>query len=224
MKLIPILMASMLSLVVINLYATFNIGKNLKSIISVYESEQQILGSNGESGIVKVSPDGDPVKGRPDAPVTIVEFSDFQCPFCGSFFEQTLPQIEEKYIRSGKVNLVYRDFPLDFHKNAQKAAEAAECANAQGRFWVYHDKIFENQNALDADSLKKYAKDAGINVDKFNKCLDSGEMAREVQKDLNDGLLMGVEGTPAFFINDVKIVGSQPYSVFEQVIESKLNT
>lgn len=171
---------------------------------------------------VEVSADDDPVKGSENATVTIIEFSDFECPFCARFYEQTLPQIEENYINTGKVKLVYRDYPLGFHQNAQKAAEAAECADEQGKFWEMHDMIFENQNAIDTASLKQYAGQLGLNTSEFNDCLDSGRMASEVQKDFSDGSLYGVTGTPAFFINGVLVSGAQPYSVFEQVIEEQL--
>ena len=172
---------------------------------------------------VQISLDDDPVMGSEDAPVTIVEFSDFQCPFCARFFSQTLPLIEKDYIDSGKVKLVYRDFPLSFHQNAQKAAEASECADEQGKFWEYHDKMFENQNALDTTSLKKYAEDLGLDTAEFNDCLDSGQMASKVQNDVNDGQKYGVTGTPTFFINGIKVVGAQPYSAFHEVINQELN-
>lgn len=109
-----------------------------------------------------------------------------------------------------------------FHENAQKAAEASECADEQGKFWEYHDTIFENQNLIDISSLKKYAADLGLNTAEFDSCLDSGEMASEVQKDFKDGQSYGVQGTPAFFINGIPISGAQPYEVFEQAIESQL--
>jgi protein-disulfide isomerase len=175
---------------------------------------------------IEVSLDDDPVKGSPDAKVTIVEFSDFQCPFCQRFFLQTLPQIEEKYIKTGKVRFVYRDFPLNFHQYAQKAAEAAECADEQGKFWEYHDILFQKLSewaTVGESKFKEYAQQLGLDMQKFNQCLDSGKYANEVQKDYNDGLKYGVSGTPTFFINGIKIVGAQPYSVFEQIIEQELS-
>jgi protein-disulfide isomerase len=175
---------------------------------------------------IEVSLDDDPVKGSPNAKVTIVEFSDFQCPFCARFAAQTLPQIEEKYIKTGKVKLVYRDFPLNFHQYAQKAAEAAECADEQGKFWEYHDILFQKQSewaTVGESKFKEYAQQLGLNTQKFNQCLDSGKYANEVQKDYNDGLKYGVSGTPTFFINGIKVVGAQPYSVFEQIIEQELS-
>jgi len=136
---------------------------------------------------VQVSVDDDPSKGLATAPVTIIEFSDFECPFCARFYSQTLNQIEEKYIKTGKVRLVYRDYPLSFHPSAQKAAEGAECADEQGKFWEMHDKIFENQQAMGVSDLKRYAQEFGLNTSQFNDCLDSGKMASEVKKDFQDG-------------------------------------
>ena len=172
---------------------------------------------------VQVSVDDDPSKGLATAPVTIIEFSDFECPFCARFYSQTLGQIEEKYIDTGKVRLVYRDYPLGFHRNAQKAAEAAECADEQGKFWEMHDKIFDNQQAIAVSDLKRYAQEIGVNTAQFNGCLDSGEMASEVEKDFQDGQSYGVTGTPGFFINGIPLSGAQPFSAFERIIEQELN-
>ncbi|RMF06236.1 DsbA family protein [Candidatus Woesearchaeota archaeon] len=168
--------------------------------------------------------DDDPVKGDENAPVTIVEWSDFQCPFCGRFYSQTLSQIEDEYVKTGKVKIVYRDFPLSFHQHAQKAAEAAECADDQGKFWEFHDKIFENQRDLSEENLKKWAEELGLDTEKFNACLDSGEKADEVKADMQDGSAAGIRGTPGFIINGKLISGAQPYSVFKQAIEDALNS
>jgi len=148
---------------------------------------------------IEVSADDDAVLGNKNAPVTIIEFSDFECPFCGRFFSQTLPSIKKSYIDTGKVKLVYRDFPLSFHPNAQKAAEAAECAKEQGKFWEMHDLLFEKGVSGGINSFKQYAKDLGLDTVKFNSCLDSGRYTNEVQKDSQDGQSYGVSGTPTFF-------------------------
>ncbi|MEW5896813.1 MAG: DsbA family protein [Nanoarchaeota archaeon] len=166
--------------------------------------------------------DDDAVKGDKNAPVTIVEFSDYQCPFCQKFYTETFPQIEEKYIKTGKVKFVYRDFPLNFHQNAQKAAEAAECAGEQGKYYEMHNKLFEEGVDGGIDAFKQYAQDLKLDIAKFNQCLDSGKMKTEVQKDLQDGQSLGVSGTPAFFINGKEVVGAQPFSVFGQIIEQEL--
>ena len=182
-----------------------------------------------------VSLDNDPLKGNPDAPVTIVEFSDFQCPFCSRFFEQTLPLIEKNYVETGKVNLVYRDFPLDFHQNAQPAHIASECADEQDAFWEYHDILFEKQTEWQSlgfdlvnDRFLAYAEELGLNESTFTSCLQSNEIAQEIQSDLLEGRQYGTTGTPTFFVGNekhgyTKISGAQPYQNFVNVIESKLS-
>lgn len=172
----------------------------------------------------KVLEDDDAVKGDKKAKVTIVEFSDFECPFCGRFFQQTFPQINENYIKTGKVKLIYRDFPLSFHPQAQKAAEAAECAGEQNKYYEMHDKLFIDGVQGGVASFKRFAADIGLNTDKFNDCLDSDKMAKEVQKDMSDGAQYGVTGTPGFFVNGQLISGAQPYQKFQQVIEQALAT
>jgi len=171
--------------------------------------------------LVAASVDDDPAWGPEDAPVTIVEFSDFQCPFCSRFFSQTYPQIRQEY--EGKVRFVYRDFPLtSIHENAQKAGEAGECADDQGKFWDYHDTLFNNATALDDASLKSYASQLGLDTGAFDQCLDSGKYTEEVQKDYQEGISYGVTGTPAFFINGVSIIGAQPYANFKAAIDAAL--
>lgn len=172
--------------------------------------------------VVEVSEDDDPVKGSDNAPVTIIEFSDFQCPYCGKFYEETLPQITNTYIETGKVKFVFRDFPLGFHQYAQKASEAAECADEQEKFWEYHNILFENQDALTIDDLKQYASDLDLDTEQFNECLDSGKYEDEVNADIEDGSSYGVTGTPAFFINGQLLSGAQPFSAFQAVIEQEL--
>lgn len=176
--------------------------------------------------------DDDPVKGNNDAPVTIIEFSDFQCPYCGRFFKNTFPEIDKEYIKKGKVRYVFRDFPLEFHANAPKAAEAANCAGEQKKYWEMHDKIFDNQSSLTVDSLKEYAKELGLASGAFDSCLDSGRYVEEIKKDTEDGVQAGVSGTPSFFIgrsqkgsNEIvgkRIVGAQPWPVFKQAIDELL--
>lgn len=154
---------------------------------------------------------GAPVLGNKNAKVAMVEFSDFQCPFCQRFFKNTLPQIKSKYIDTDKVKFVYRHFPLPRHQNAQKAAEAAECASRQGKFEAYHNQLFINGQpdgaGLAAADLKKYADDLGLNKgvlgfkkNQFNQCLDNSETAEAVKKDIADGAGMSVGGTPTFLI------------------------
>jgi len=178
------------------------------------------VGSGGS--VVDVSIDDDAVKGDANAPVTIIEFSDYECPFCGRFYSDTLPQIISEYIDTGKVKLVYRDFPLNFHPQARKAAEAAECAGEQGKYYEMHDLLFEKGVSGGESSFKQYAKDIGLDSSEFDSCLDSGEMADEVQKDLDDGTAAGVSGTPGFFINGRQLSGAQPFSAFKTIIDEEL--
>jgi len=174
--------------------------------------------------IVDVSIDDDAILGDEDALVTIVEFSDFECPYCARFYSDTMGQIVSEYIDTGLVNLVFRDFPLSFHANAQKAAEATECAEEQDQFWEMHDTIFENQAAITVDDLKQYASDLGLDTEAFNECLDSDKYYDEVQNDFQEGQSYGVSGTPAFFINGRELVGAQPFSAFQEIIEEELNS
>ena len=165
----------------------------------------------------------DSVLGNTNANVTIVEFGGYQDPFSFKFYNETFSLIDSEYIKTGKVKFVFRDFPLSFHSQAQKAAEAAECAGEQGKYYEMHNKLFESGVAGGIASFKQYAKDIGIDSAKFNDCLDSGKMYDEVQKDYEYAISIGVGGSPTFFINGEKIVGSQPYSVFKQTIEQQLS-
>jgi len=171
---------------------------------------------------VVVSDDGDPSMGDKDAPVTIISFTDFQCPYCSRFVLQTFPEIKKTYIDTGKVRFVLRDFPLPFHQFSQKAHEAAECANEQGKFWEMHDLLFGNQDKLSITDLKQFAKDLSLDSAKFDSCLDSGKFASEVAKDASDGQAAGVSGTPSFVINGKLLVGAQPFSAFQQAIDAAL--
>lgn len=178
-----------------------------------------LLPKSSTTGYTVLTTPSDHIKGSPNAPVTIIEYSDFQCPYCGRV-QPTIDQILKTY--EGKVKLVYKHFPLNFHQYAEKAAEASECAADQGNFWEYHDILYENQNALTVEDLKRYAKDLGLDTETFNRCLDSGVMAERVRDNFNEGQNNGVQGTPAFFINGQLISGAQPYSVFKQIIDSEL--
>jgi protein-disulfide isomerase len=168
----------------------------------------------------------DHILGNEKAQVTIIEYGDFQCPFCRRFWEETLPQIKKDFIDTGKVRLVYRHFPLAFHAGAKPAAYAVECANDQGKFWQMHDKIFEEQKRISqfsVNDLKKWASSIGLDMAKFNQCLDSEKYAKRVSDDFVSGQNAGVSGTPTFFINGKLIVGAQPYDSFKSVINSLLN-
>jgi protein-disulfide isomerase len=168
----------------------------------------------------EVATAGFPSKGPTDAPVTIVEFSDFECPYCGGLFP-TLKQVEKEY--GDRVRLVYRQFPLtNIHPYAQKAAEASLCANDQKHFWEFHDSMFGNQRELSIADLKQRAVDLKLDSGMFNQCLDSGKHAAAVQKDLQEGARAGVTGTPALFINGRLLSGNQPLAGIKEVIDDEL--
>jgi protein-disulfide isomerase len=161
-----------------------------------------------------------PAKGPESAPITIVEFSDFECPFCLRI-NPTLEQVMEEY--EGQVRLVFRQFPLNnIHPNAQKAAEASLCADAQGKFWEMHDAMFANPRQLAVADLKTRAAEIGLDEQAFASCLDSGEFADQVMADLNAGRELGVSGTPALYINGRFLSGAQPFEVISRVIEDEL--
>lgn len=193
------------------------------SAIALSYGRPETTGNIVTGSSVTTGQDGssDPFFGPENAEVTIVEYSEFQCPYCARVVP-TVNQIKEKY--GDRVKVVFKDFPLDFHQYAQKAAEAAQCAHEQGRFWEYHDMLFANQGSLDIASLKQYASGLGLNTEQFNSCLDSGKYAAEVQQDLSDGRAAGVSGTPTFFINGEKLVGAQPFSAFESLIINELGS
>lgn len=160
-----------------------------------------------------------PSKGPDNAPITIVEFSDFECPFC-SRINPTLAQVQQTY--GDKVRIVFRHFPLGMHPNAQKAAEASLCAHDQGKFWELHDLMFEDQRALAVDALKAKASQLGLEAEAFNGCLDSGKYAAQVAADMAAGTEAGVSGTPAMFINGIPISGAVPYEQVAPVIDAEL--
>ena len=168
---------------------------------------------------ITVNPD-DPSEGKADAPVTLVEYSDFQCPFCLRVMP-TLKQLRAKY--GDKIRVVWKDFPLtQIHPQAFVAAQAGNCAREQGKFWELHDKMFGNQSALQPDALKKYAADAGLDAAKFNQCLDSSKYEARVQDALSAGGRLGITSTPTVFVNGRIVSGAQPIEVFQSVIDDEL--
>ncbi|MBT4917082.1 DsbA family protein [Candidatus Peregrinibacteria bacterium] len=169
--------------------------------------------------------DDDAILGDTDAPVTIVEFSDYQCPYCEKFWSQTLPDLKKNYIDTGKVRFIYRDWPLSGHDRAIPAALATECVKDQlgdEGFYAIHDMIFENFGKLSDDDLSTFAKVAGVDEAEYLDCYESQKFLSEIEKDFNDGMTYGVTGTPGFFVNGVRLSGAQPYEVFEKVIEEEL--
>lgn len=186
----------------------------------------------------QVSVDDDPILGSANAKVTLIEFSDYECPFCKRYFDDTYEQLKKEYIDTGKVKLVFRDLPLSFHANAHKQAQAAECAREQGgdsMYYKYHDEIFtrttSNGTGLALDQLSVIAAELGLDGFALQSCLDSDKYKAEVDKDLADAAAVGATGTPTFFvgksttsgtITGIKLVGAQPFSAFQQVIDEEL--
>ena len=177
--------------------------------------------SNPSSGVVLgVETTDDPYGGPVDAQVVVVEFSDFQCPYCRQMF----PTVRKLMATYDQVKFIYRDFPISsIHPDAQLAAEAAQCANEQGSFWSYHDRLFINQEDFSRIALVDYAQQIGLDQYSFVRRLNSGKYTQEVLADLQDGVLAGVEGTPTFFINNVKYEGVLPLNVYKRLIVEELN-
>jgi len=212
------------------------IQKDLQTLIEMLKPRQApavAAGPTPENPTI-VSIEGGATKGNKDAKVTLVEFTDYQCPFCSRHFRDTMPQIDNDYVKTGKIRYVLREFPLEsIHPLAFKAAEAANCSGEQGKYWEMHDRLFANQNALAAEQLPGHAKAVGLNGQKFKTCLDSGKYAAKLRKDLADAQKAGVNGTPTFFIGlsdskgfEIKavrkITGAQNYAAFKDAIDTLL--
>src|SRR5439155_217772 len=194
-----------------------------------------IAGAHGRlatSGPVRTSLGDAPMLGRADAPVTLVEFSDYQCPFCQRFFATTLSALKKHYVNTGKVRYVFRDFPLDqMHPQARKAAEAAHCAVEQGKYWEMHEVLFQNQRTLAPPQLTVHARTVGVDGSKFDECLSSGRHAARVERGLADGAAVGVQGTPTFvvgktkagdFVEGTPIRGAQTLEMFRRINDQTL--
>ncbi|MBS3168056.1 thioredoxin domain-containing protein [Candidatus Woesearchaeota archaeon] len=166
--------------------------------------------------------DGENVKGSDNATLEIIEYSDFQCPFCASFATGTFKQIEDEYVKTGKVKINFKHFPLPFHEYARKAAEATECAGDQGKFWEMHDSIFLLGENLEENKLKKAAADIGLDSELFNNCLESSAMKIRVDKNLAEGRAAGVDSTPYFIIGNETISGNRDFILFKNAIEKQL--
>ena len=184
---------------------------------------------------VVLSVKGHPSRGSRNAKLTLVEFSDYQCPFCGRYFHETLPQIEQDYVKTGRVRYVFRNFPLEaIHKEAFKAAEAANCAGEQGRYWEMHDRLFANQQALAPAELPGHASTLGLDAPRFQQCLDGAKYAAAIRQDMSEAQEAGVRGTPSFFIGLTgsdgsrvktlkRITGAVPYATFKEAFDSLLS-
>jgi protein-disulfide isomerase len=170
--------------------------------------------------VVDVSAEGSPLKGPQDAPITIVEFSDFQCPFCKQVLS-ILSQVLDQY--PGRIKLAFRDFPIpSIHPHAEKAAEAAHCAEEQGKFWEYHDLLFAKQDELPTEKFVDYARSLGLEAAAFQACIESHRQKDRVEQNHADGMKAGVSGTPAFFINGRLLSGAQPLEAFKTMIDEEL--
>ena len=194
-----IIIALLVAILVFNSFLSFNQANNANKTI--------------EGGISKGI---NPAKGNSSSKIVIIEFSDFQCPAC----KAAMPIIDAVLNRYD-VALYYRNFPLPIHKNSMDAAEAAECANEQGKFWQYHDVLFQNQEKLDRENLKGYVRRLDLNIEQFNACFDSQKYRNEIERDISDGKIAGVGGTPTFFINNRKVEGAS-LGVFESIIKSEM--
>lgn len=198
-------------------------GGGAEDPVAAEAAPAQAAASNAGQNVTRydVPVDDDPALGPADAPITIIEFSDFECPYCRKWHEEVFDRLMADY--SGQIRFVYRDFPLaSIHGNATSAAEAAECAGEQGAYWEYHAKLFSGQYGLGSQAYAQYAEDLGLNVSALEKCLESGRFQAEVQSDFEYAAQLGVRSTPTFFINGLAVVGAQPYEVFQRVIEQEL--
>jgi protein-disulfide isomerase len=178
---------------------------------------------------------GDLFKGDAPARVAIIEYSDFECPFCGGYERETSPQIFDNYIKTGKVKLFYRDLPLPMHPHAMSAARAARCAGDQGKYWEMHDSLFAKQNALSDPTLVDRAKTLGLDTNKFSECFSSDRYADDIQKSIAEAQKLGIGGTPTFFIGTIdsnghvvniskRIIGARPYADFQAALDEVLNS
>jgi protein-disulfide isomerase len=168
-----------------------------------------------------VSADDDPFLGPQDAPITIVEFSDYQCPYCTKWYQEVHSRLMKDY--AGKVRFIYRDFPLySIHPEAQSAAEAANCAGEQGAYWQFHDVLFGQNSELGVPAYTKYAAALGLNTSQFDQCVSDRKYKSEVEADYKYASSLGVSSTPTFFVNGLAVVGAQPYEVFQQIIDKEL--
>lgn len=197
------------------------IDKRLQDAGFVLSSDHSVASGSLSDMIVKIEWDHAAIRGPVDAPIQIVMFSDFQCPFCA----ESLPVLErvmEKY--QGKVVLAYRHFPLPGHTQAMIAAEASECAREQGKFWEMHDLIFKNQPDLAFDSYRKFAQEIGVDMTKFDECMSRHRYEELILTDIREGRSYGVSGTPTFFINGYRVLGAADIVRFEQIIEQLLTS
>ena len=187
-----------------------------------------------DADIVVGYPPAAAVRGHTDARVALMEFSDFECPFCGQYALEVYPRLMEEFVDPGMVQYIFRHYPMEeIHANALRAAEAVECAAGEGKFWMMHDRLFEAAGALTRLDILAYATAMGLQPFSFETCLDSGAMRGRVSEDRREGMRLGVEGTPTFFLAErqqngtlrlvTKVVGAQPYATFESLLREELS-
>ncbi len=165
--------------------------------------------------------DDDPVWGPDDAPITIIEFSDYECPYCRKWHTEAWPQLQAEF--GDQIRLVYRDFPLtSIHANATPAAAAANCAGEQDMYWPYNEKLFANERPLGRNTYESYAEEIGLEMDTFKECMESGRYVAEVEADYQFAVSLGIRSTPTFFVNGIPVVGAQPFEVFKNLIDKEL--
>ena len=206
--------------------------KELQDIKRVLATQQTARPAADALPSAPIDINKEPFRGTANARVAVIEFSDFECPFCVRFSKETYPQLAKDYVDTGKIKYVWRDYPLGFHKNAQKAAEAAHCAGEQGKFWDMHDHLFANQKNLTTADLPKHADALQLNTAMFQQCVDSGRYAADIRKDMDVAAAAGISGTPSFLIGVVqpngsvkvtkKLVGAKSFSEFKAAIDSVL--
>jgi len=202
-----------------------------KTETSAASTEEQKTKIQSRESLLALFSGGSPLLGSPDAPITMIEFGDYQCTNCNRYFKNTEHTILKNYVETGKLNIIFIDFAF-IGPDSRSAAQAAHCANDQGKYWEYHDETYSNWNGENTgwasiDNLKKFASNIGLDQKTFNQCLDGNRYAQKVETSFGLGKQLGVSGTPTFFIIDsegkaTKIVGAQPYSTFTQVLDSKL--
>ncbi|MBR9683415.1 DsbA family protein [Candidatus Woesearchaeota archaeon] len=189
-----------------------------------YLTELDITGAFAKDyGELSGLKDGAYFQGSVDAPIEMILFTDFQCPYCTRFYENALVQIKEDYIVTGKVKFVLRHLPLGFHDMAEPAAIAVMCAGRQDMVWEYHDGLFENKEGLNLQYLQTLAEELNLDLEEFNECLIDPEILQQVNLDKQTAAEAGISGTPALLINGEKVIGAQPFSTFKEVIERQLS-
>jgi protein-disulfide isomerase len=210
--------------------------KELQEIRKILQAMQESAASSETPkppASVALNPSGENFRGDKNARLAIIEYSDFQCPYCGEFVRETFPKIESTYIKTGKIRYYFRDLPLSIHANAVPAANAARCAGEQGKFWEMHDRLFANQSALDAADLSKYARQLELDPGKFKQCLSSGKYTEGIRESIAGAEKIGIDGTPAFLVGVIQpedgqmkvvkmFVGEEPFESFKSALDSLL--